>query len=343
MKYLGLLLQLAILGLPALAFSSNESSRTSERRPMANVIEGTVFDPGHRAVPDLWIELQNEFNLNLFRVRTGGTGRFYFSGMGTGRYYIKVYTSGTDFEEQTVAVEVVNVVANASDTVYQDVFLRLRKGKGNIGIKQATEAIFVQEVPADARRLYNQGVKDIAVKDESIVKKGQDELDQAIKIFPDYYDALNALGCYYVAVKDYAKSLPYLIHAIDVNQRTYSSFYSLGYAAYKLSQLPEATSASRAATILQPNSVNAQLLYGTVLRLTGNYDQSLEALLKAEKLSSDSPVAEVHWQLALVLNHLKRDAEAADHLEKYLRINPDAANRKQVEELIRKLRSAKSA
>src|SRR5205823_3798130 len=141
-----------------------------------NVIEGTVYDPDRRPVPDLWIELQNEFNLNLSRIRSGASGRFTFPGIGSGRYYIKVYTSGTNFEEQTQAVDVVNVFPNSSDTVYQDIFLKYRKGMGNIGIRQATEAIFVQEVPPEAKRLFTQGAKDLDNKDAKIVQKGQDEL-----------------------------------------------------------------------------------------------------------------------------------------------------------------------
>jgi tetratricopeptide (TPR) repeat protein len=256
--------------------------------------------------------------------------------MGAGHYNIKVYTTGTNFEEQTQSVDVVNVVQNASDTVYQDVVLRYRKAMGNVGISQPNEAVFVQEVPVEARRLYNSGVKNLAGKD---VVKGQQELEQAIEVFPDYYDALNALGCNYVAIKEYQKSFPLLIHAIDINQRSFSSFYSLAYAAYKLNQFPEASEAERASTVLQPNSINAQLLYGTILRINGNFELAMATLLKAEKLSKDAPVAEVHWQLALLYNKLNRNKEAAEQLETYLKIDPDVANKKQVQELIQKLRS----
>jgi tetratricopeptide (TPR) repeat protein len=275
----------------------------------------------------------------MMRVRTSATGRFTFAGMGTGHYYIKVYTSGTNFEEQTQAVDVVNVVQGSSDTVYQDINLRYRKGMGESGIRQPNESVFVQEIPLDALRLYKSGVKDLAGKD---MQKGRDELDQAIKIFPNYYDALNALGCNYVDNREYEKSLPYLVQSVSVNQRSFPSFYSLAYAAYKLNHLPEASEAARGAVILQPNSVNAQLLYGTVLRMSGSLDQALATLLKAEKLSKEAPIAEIHWQLALLYNKLNRNKEAADELETYLKIDPNVPNKKQVQDLIQKLR-AKSA
>jgi|GEM_PF-562258 len=340
MKYVAGLLQLLLLSLCVFASSSDHRRPTeTANEPLVNMIEGTVFDPNRRPVPDLWVELQNEFNLNMMRVRTSATGRFTFAGMGTGHYYIKVYTSGTNFEEQTQAVDVVNVVQGSSDTVYQDINLRYRKGMGESGIRQPNESVFVQEIPLDALRLYKSGVKDLAGKD---MQKGRDELDQAIKIFPNYYDALNALGCNYVDNREYEKSLPYLVQSVSVNQRSFPSFYSLAYAAYKLNHLPEASEAARGAVILQPNSVNAQLLYGTVLRMSGSLDQALATLLKAEKLSKEAPIAEIHWQLALLYNKLNRNKEAADELETYLKIDPNVPNKKQVQDLIQKLR-AKSA
>ena len=173
--------------------------------------------------------------------------------------------------------------------------------------------------------------------------KGFDELDQALKIFPDYFDALNKAGREYVQRKEFQKSLPYLIRAIDVNQRSYSSFYALAYACFKLNHTPEAVEAARGAVILQPNSVSAQHLYGTLLRLNGNYDLAEKALLQAKKLSKDTPVADIHMQLALLYNKLGRNGEAADELETYLKINPDAADKVRIRELIVKLRNEKKS
>jgi tetratricopeptide (TPR) repeat protein len=333
-----------LVAIQAIALSTSILASSLSTRPavygensvLINVIEGTVYDPRHNPVPDMWVEMLNDFNLTLYRKQTSSSGRFTFSGFGSGHYYIKVYTTGTNFEEQTQSVDVVNVVQNSSDAIYLDVNLRYDRNKTNIGTHQLTDTVFVQDVPEEARRLYKSGSRDLASKD---FKKGADEIDAALKIFPDYYDALNALGCNYVDIREYQKSLPYLIRSIDVNRRSFTSFYSLAYAAYKLERLPEAVEAAAAAVVLQPNSVNAQLLYGTTLRMSGRTEKALETLLKAEKMSKDSPVPEVHWQLAMAFNKLKRNKEAADQLDTYLRLLPNAANKKQVQELIRQLRA----
>jgi tetratricopeptide (TPR) repeat protein len=314
------------------------SSANAGGFPFLNVVEGTVFDPQRRPVPDLWVELQNEFNMSYAKARTSNAGRFTFTGMRPGRYQIKVYTTGTDFEEKTETIEIVSVVRNATDGVYVDLNLSYRKGKDTGSRKSGM--VFGQDVPAAARQLFKTGV---SLLEKNEYAAAVEQLEQAIKIFPDYYDALDALGCHFVRNKEYLRSLQPLIKAVGLNPRSFSSYYSLGYAAFKLDQLREAAEASLAATVLQPDSLNAQLLYGTVSRLSGSNDIAMASLRKAEKLSRQSPVAEVHWQLALLLNKLKRNKEAAEQLETYLKIEPNAPNKKQVESLIAKLKQQTQA
>jgi tetratricopeptide (TPR) repeat protein len=300
---------------------------------LVNRVEGTVFDPSRRPVPDIYVELQNENYSTVSRMRTDSTGHFSFIGYPSGHYNIKVLTSGTNYLEYTEAFELVSVVQGGSDSFYRDIYLTIDKSKVNSGIAGITDVVFVQEVPQEARNLYKKGLKDI---NES--NKGFDEIKEALKVFPEYYDALNTLGREYVARKKYQESLEYLIRSIDINQRSFTSFYALAYACYQLNHRPEGLEAARAATIIQPNSVNAQLLYGTLLRLDGSYEKAEKVLLEAEKLSKDRPVAEIHWQLALLYNKLGRNKEAADELSLYLKLEPDAPNKKEIQDLIAKLR-----
>ena len=308
----------------------------SNPNTVVNTIEGQVYDPNRKPVPDVYVELQNELYSTIRRVRTTSAGHFSFRGIPSGLFNIKVLTTGTNFEEHIQPVEIVNVVRGGSDAVYVDIYLKYDKRKANIGITGITEVVFVQEVPEEARKLYNKGVKNINSKDTS---KGFAEIEEALKIFPDYFDALNTLGREYTQRKEYQKALPYLIKSIDINQRSFTSFYSLAYACYQLKHIPEAIEAGRGATILQPNSLNAQLLYGTVLRIGGNYDKAMQSLLQARKLSKNSPIAEVHWQLALLYNRTGKNKEAVEELEAFLKVQPDAPNAKEVRQLIEKLRN----
>jgi len=335
MKWLVNSLQITIFGvIVCLAVSTTKSGGESYASiSLINRVEGTVFDPYRRPVPDIYVELQNENYSTLSRIRTDSTGRFSFNGIAAGHYNIKVLISGTNYEENSEALDLVNVVRGSSDAVYLDIYLKFDKHKVNSGIAGITEVVFVQEVPEEARRLYKKGLKDI----HDAGDKGFIEIEEALKVFPEYYDALNTLGCEHVARKEYQKALEYLIRSINVNQKSFSSFYALAYACYQLNHRPEALEAARGATIIQPNSLNAQLLYGTLLRMDGRYEQAEKVLLQAKKLSKDV-VPEVHWQLALLYNKLGRNQEAANELELYLKAQPEARDKKEIQDLIAKLR-----
>src|SRR6185295_19136616 len=162
--------------------------------------------------------------------------------------------------------------------------------------------VFVQDIPVAARTSYLKGVAEVARDEE----KGLAEIEEALKIFPNYFDALHWLGKEYIARKQYEKGYPYLLRAIDINPRSSSTYYSLGYAFYQLKQYPAALEAAKATALLVPASVDAQLLYGTILRITGSYAEAEKTLLQANSLAKKMN-GEVHWQLSLLYNRLNRN------------------------------------
>ena len=310
----------------------------AEPARLASRIEGQVYNPDRQPVADAYVELLNDVESTLSRTKTNAAGRFSFFGMPNGRYIIKVTPAGTNLLRQEQEVQIAAVSPFGSDSAYVDFYLRYDERAINTAPKRPAEAIFVQDVPPDARRLYESGVKDLS-KNQS---KGLEKLEQAVIIFPAYYDALTRLGQEYNAQKKYDKAYPYLLKAIDVNSRSYSSFYGLAFAFYQLNQIPAAVKAAEAAVILNGSSTDAQLLYGIVLRINGNYQEAEKALLKA-KSSTKNQTSEVHYQLALLYNKLNRNIEAANELEIYLRIYPNSPIKKEVQDLIEKLRTAKKS
>jgi regulator of sirC expression with transglutaminase-like and TPR domain len=73
------------------------------------------------------------------------------------------------------------------------------------------------------------------------------------------------------------------------------------------------------------------------LRQTSKLDEAEASLRKADQLA-DSKLPDAHWQLALLFNQLKRYKEAADELEIFLKVQPDARDAELIKKLIKKLR-----
>ena len=302
-----------------------------------NRIEGTVFDPQRRGVSNVYVELLSDTDSILQRVMTTGSGRFTFSGMSTGRYVVKVTPYSAGYLEDRQEVNVGYKARGSGDTEYVDFYLKPDKRAARPEDSNTPrEVLFAQDVPQAARKLYQDGTEDLSKKPE----KGILKLEEAVKVFPEYFDALYALGKAYNSMKAYDKAYPYLMRAIDVNGRSFGAYYSLGYAFLQLKQYPAASEAARACSVLAPESPDAFLLYGTTLRLLGKISDAEKILVKANT-AAKSTNAEIHWQLALVYNRQNRNQEAVSELETYLKLNPNNPERSKIEEMINRLRAGK--
>jgi tetratricopeptide (TPR) repeat protein len=302
---------------------------------LINRIEGRVYDPNRNGVENIYVELLNEIDSVVARTKTNAVGRFTFSGVSAGRFNVRVLPFGTNFMEQTQEVYVTNLSQTANDTAYVDIYLRYEKRNTEPLIQTPPEVIFVQDIPPTAKKLYEQGVGELGGNQVA----GMAKIEEAITIFPNYFAALNRLGKEYIALKNYEKSYPYLLRAIDINPRSYSSYYSLGYAFYQLKQYPAALEAAKATTLLVPNALEAQLLYGTVSRIQGDYIEAEKSLLAANTIAKKLN-SEIHWQLALLYNRLNRTRDTITELETFLKLVPDTSEKDKIQKMIANLKAS---
>ena len=179
------------------AFPGNALPKSST---LANRIEGQVYDPNHRPVENLYVELLNEVDSVIQRTKTSASGRFSFVGVPPGRLTVRVVTFGTNFMEQTQEV-IITRTRNNSDTDYIDFNLRFYKRSSRPEVDIVSGVIFAQEVPPAARTSYLKGVADFE-KDQ---EKGLAEIEEALKTFPNYFEALNWVGKELISTRQYEK------------------------------------------------------------------------------------------------------------------------------------------
>ena len=80
-----------------------------------NIIEGTV-NAGDRPVSEARVFLKNDGYGQMAQTYTDASGRFRFSGLAGGNYYVEVDPAGTDYERQTQRVEARPFSARAAST-----------------------------------------------------------------------------------------------------------------------------------------------------------------------------------------------------------------------------------
>lgn len=307
-------------------FSSFQINQTS-----SNSISGHVSNDQHVPLADIRVELLNEVDSVIRTVKTDGSGLFVFRKLSDGTFQVRIQTSGTNYVSQTKRIDLARPTGFGA--AFEEIdFILTTGGKASSAVKPGV--VFVQEVPDAARKQYQKGT-------ELLEKNKRPEafaaLKSAIDIFPQYFDALEMLGTEQVKDAQYEAAIPLLTKALEINSRGFASCFALGVAQYNLKQLQPAIESFKRAVLLNEKSINANLWLGIALRQTSRPDEA-EAYLKRADLLAESKLPDAHWQLALLFNQLKRFKEAADELEKFLKVQPDARDAELIKKLIQRLR-----
>jgi tetratricopeptide (TPR) repeat protein len=291
-----------------------------------NSISGHVFGLDRRPMADVDVELQDEFARSIQRMKTNQAGRFFFYRLPAGRFKIRVLPFATDYEEQEQDIEIVNFSrgsGSGDDRIsgttneQRDIYLRLRRGVSPIG---AAGAVFAQEVPPEAKKLYDSAVDDLKAKKS---KEAYASLKSSIEVFPKYFAALELLGTEYLKAGHFEASQVLFTLATEVNPRSFTCWHGLAYSLYSQKKYPEAITAIDKAIEVNGSVAEGLLLRGVLLRRTQKLDEAEKELAKAKELYGESR-PEIRRELGLVYSDQKKYKEAAKELKAYLKARPEA-------------------
>lgn len=286
-----------------------------------STIIGMVRGPDGKALERARVELKSETTMSMWRSATDASGRFTFNNVGSGRYSVRVFMPGSDLIEQTESVQIAGGATSSSETVQIDFTL-----KAPARSVRAATVVFAQDVPDDARRLYESAIGELK-RDNP--QSAVNDLVKAIGLFPTYFAALQALGIQYMKHQMYPEARKAFTDAVAVNSRSYDSWYGLSYANLGMENWAEAADAAEKALIIEKDSSPAYYVLGMAQRSLKRYEAAERSLLKAKELDKANN-ANIHWNLALLYAHnLQKYGKAADELELFLKAtpdNPDAAN-----------------
>ena len=211
---------------------------------------------------------------------------------------------------------------------------------------------FVQDIPKAARDAFEAGSR------HAREKRRLDAIasfENAIKTFPDYFDARLLLANELAATGRYDDAIVHLDKARNVNDKD-DRVYDL-FARILMQQGKYAVAARiyGEAARLNPTEPQYLLTQGTAFieqaslidpsKSQAAADERKYALDEAERVLKQAQArqaksAEIHRQLARLYERKGDRARAASELEQYLKTNPSAANAAAIREAIKKLRAA---
>ncbi len=180
----------------------------------------------------------------------------------------------------------------------------------------------------------------MALRDQGRMEEARAECYEAVEFSPYNAEAHSNLAVVLWRMGDRAVAFEHFREAIRLNPDNEKFHYNFGLALDQAGLLDEALAEFRIVTDLDPRNVDAYLFIGYALGVKGQY-QDAETVLR-DVLKGHPDLAEAHYNLATALEKQERIPEAVAEYETYLRIAPNAGNRRSVEEKILKLKSGLS-
>jgi tetratricopeptide (TPR) repeat protein len=206
---------------------------------------------------------------------------------------------------------------------------------GRLGDYGSAEVSFRRAIlldPALSRAHYLLGLSLIAHPRSDLDWPGaMAEFRTALKLQPDYAEALNYLGVGLTSTGQAQLAVPELQHAVRLAPQMASARFNLAAALEASGLMDEATAQYRNAIQLRPEFADASSALGKLLLRMGQ-PAAAEVQLRAA-LHANPDLQDAHYALARVLRTLKRNDEAAIEFDEAAALNqrgPDAIQSSQL-------------
>lgn len=311
-------------------------------------IRGKVRTPSGAGVARVTVSLESGNGALIDQTVANNEGDFFFGNLSDPAY--QVIISAPDYNPVSERIEFVRSISPGEQGETRTIEITLT-GRG--GVRPPRPGLnFVQNVPKAARDAYELSLK---LSKEGRAADALAALREAVKIFPDYFDARFMLAVEHVKQGALPDAIAELNEAQRINPKDDRVWHAFGGVLMRQRKFAVAARVFAEAARLSPTEPQYPLLAGTALLEQAllidpskteerNYafTEAEKSLARAYRLS-EGKLAAVHLQLARL--HEKRGdrARAADELEQYLRQTSDPKNAAAIREAIKTLRSPPAA
>lgn len=315
---------------------STDSTGTGGRHSIQGRI---VFPSGKRAEVRLKVRLESSGFGDLV-VLSDLNGHFSFRSLTPGNYTVFI-EGGDDYQDarEQVFIEPATVQTRRTTASLPiarpfsvHIYLQPRASTSTKpGVIDATLAA----LPKPAVQLYE---KALELSQNGEHAKAIENLKAAIALSPGFAIAMNELGMQYLIVKEIDRAIATLRSAVELapSQTTHRLNYGMALLQGMRFELAEAE--LRQVTKMNDAAPVAHMFLGIALVHLKRLDEGEQALEKSISLTGGK-LAKAHYYLGGIYWGRRDYKRAATALEKFLELEPKAANAAQVRATIKELRS----
>ena len=285
-----------------------------------HTIQGRVHAPSGKPVSTpLKVRLDSP-NTSSIQTVTDHDGAFSFSRLQAGDYRLTV-EGGAEFENANESASIYREASPGGRIVRLDIFMRPKENFGSVH-KDAIDAY------RKARELDQAGDR----------KKAIESLNKALSIYPRFGPALNLLGVQYLKLGQADKAAETLDAAVKAAPDDFLPRLNYGIALLNQKKFDLAEQELRTALAKNEAAPTAHMYLGIALMNMKKLDEA-EKELRIAVTSNNNEVAPAHKYLGGIYWGMRDYKRAAEELETYLKLMPNAADAERTKAAIQDLRS----
>jgi len=289
-----------------------------------NMIQGRIHFPSGQTASGRTIKVSLESVAAFSQMSTAvdQEGTFRFTGLNPGDFTV-VVDAGPEFEK-----------AREPATIYPE--SRGRVVQVNIQLQPKVDSSnpLFAGVPSNALNFYQKG--SVAAR-KGDAKAAVESLSAAVAAYPNFAIALSDLGSQYMILKQYDKARDTFEALVKLKPQDASAHLHLGMIAYNEKKMDDAESHLRKALELKSGGPTAHYYLGlTLIGLKRLPDAQAE--FETAIANGGENLALAHRYLGGLYMSAHKNQEAADELEKYIKLDPKAPDAERIKGTIKELR-----
>jgi tetratricopeptide (TPR) repeat protein len=318
-------------GLFLSAFVANAQAPGSSRGLASsggnNMIQGRIYFPSGQTASGkaIKVNLESISAFGSMSTVADQDGTFRFTSLTAGDYTV-VVDAGPEFEKVREAVNIYREASGGGRSVQVTIQLRPKVDSSN--------PLFAG-IPGKALDLYKKGAAAAAKGDN---KAAAESLSAAVAVHPNFPLALSELGVEYMNLKQYDKASETFEALLKLKPNDVSAHLNMGIVAFNKKKMDEAESHLRKALELKSPGPSAHYYLGLTLVSTKQYEEAQKEF-ELTLSNGGENIALAHKYLGGLYMSARKNKEAADELETYLKLDPKAPDADRIKGTIKELRS----